>query len=105
MTEQPTRRIELTARRPRFALYAGITPTLVIAERGQPIQWGVSTWLVPADRDVTLGVFLFTRVWRFGRAEIALAPTDAPALQYRAPWLPFLPGRLHLADGGVPSRG
>lgn len=93
------RRIELTMRRPRFALYAGIRPTLVIGERGQPTQWGRGTWQVPADRTVTIGVFLFNRVWRFGRAEVTLDPADDAAWEYRAPALPFLPGRLrHAGD-------
>ncbi|MFK3676777.1 hypothetical protein ACI2IP_03565 [Microbacterium sp. NPDC090218] len=91
------RRIELTMRRPRFALYAGIRPTLVIGERGQPTQWGRGTWQVPADRTVTIGVFLFNRVWRFGQAEVALDPTDDSAWEYLAPVLPFLRGRLRHA--------
>lgn len=90
-----TRRIELTMRRPRFALYAGIKPTLVIGERGQPTQWGHGTWQVPADRSVTIGVYLFNRVWRFGQAETTLDPEDADAWEYRAPMLPFLRGRLN----------
>jgi hypothetical protein len=49
---------------------------------------------VPADETVTVGVYLFNRMWRFGRAEIRLAPSDPPALRYRAPALPFLRGRL-----------
>jgi hypothetical protein len=94
--DQPIRRIELTLHRPWYALYGGIRPTLVIAERGQPAQWGIGTWQVPADETVTVGVYLFNRMWRFGRAEIALAPSDAPALRYRAPALPFLRGRLRV---------
>ena len=90
-----TRRIELTLHKPWFALYALIKPTLVIGGRGQPAQWGLGTWQVPADETVLVGVFLFNRVWRFGRAEFALDPLDPPALVYRAPALPFLPGRIH----------
>jgi hypothetical protein len=33
-------------------------------------------------------------VWRFGQAEFALEPDDAPTLDYRAPVLPFLKGRI-----------
>lgn len=87
------RRIQLDLRRPRLALYAGIRPTLVIDGRGQPTQWGIGTWQIPRDSTV-VGVFLFTRLWRFGRAELRLEPGDEPALEYRAPVLPFLPGRL-----------
>ncbi len=82
--------------RPWFALYAGVRPTLVIAGRGQPTQWGLGTWQVPSEQPVTLGVFLFNRLWRYGEAEIVLQPGDAPALEYRAPALPFLRGRLRL---------
>ena len=99
VADEPSRRIELTLRKPWYALYAGIRPTLVIAGRGQPAQWGVGTWQVPADETVSVGVFLFNRVWRFGQAEFALEPHDPPALVYRAPALPFLPGRIRTAAG------
>lgn len=82
--------------KPWFALYFGVRPTLVIEGRGQPTQWGLGTWQVPSDQEVTLGVFLFNRLWRFGEAEFALQPDHEPALEYRAPALPFLPGRLRL---------
>ena len=89
-----SRRIELTLHKPWFALYAGVKPTLVIDGRGQPTQWGLGTWQVPADRPVTLGVFLFNRLWRFGQAEFTLEPDDPPAVVYRAPALPFTAGRM-----------
>ncbi|WP_243231832.1 hypothetical protein [Microbacterium sp. CIAB417] len=91
-----TRRIELRLRKPWFALYAGIRPTLVIEGRGQPTQWGLGTWQVSAEHPAVLGVFLFNRMWRFGQAEITLQPGDEGMLDYRAPALPFLPGRLRL---------
>lgn len=94
--ERSTRRIELTLHKPWFALYGGIRPTLVIAGLGHPAQWGIGTWQVPADENVTIGVYLFNRMWRFGRAEIRLAPTDPPGLRYRAPALPFVRGRLRV---------
>lgn len=97
--DEATRRIQLTLRKPWFALYAGVRPTLVIAGRGQPAQWGVGTWQVPADRAVTVGAYLFNRAWRFGQAEFSLGPGDRPSLVYRAPALPFLRGRIHLAEG------
>jgi hypothetical protein len=93
----PTRRIELTLYRPWFALYAGVRPTLVIGGRGQPVQWGLGTWQVPAEETVLLGVFLFNRVWRFGQAEVRLEPSHPPALEYRAPALPFGAGRLRVS--------
>lgn len=91
-----TRRIELTMHKPWFALYAGVKPTLVIEGRGQPVQWGLGTWQVSSDQTVVLGVFLFNRLWRFGQAEFALEPDQGPSLVYRAPPLPFLPGRIRL---------
>lgn len=85
--------------KPWFALYAGVRPTLVIAGRGQPTQWGLGTWQVSADEAVTLGVYLFNRVWRFGEADFTLRPDDESALEYRAPALPFIPGRIRLRSG------
>ncbi len=89
-----TRRVELTLHRPWFALYVGIRPTLVIGGRGQPTQWGRGTWQVAADSPAEISVFLFTRVWKFGQASVTLEPSDAPVLEYRAPALPFRPGRF-----------
>lgn len=102
MSSSPTdtRRIELTLTKPWFALYIAPKPTLVIAGRGQPTQWGLGTWQVPADAAVTIGVFLFNRVWRFGQAEFVLDPDHAPSIRYRAPVLPFLPGTLRI-DGAT----
>ncbi|GAA1535693.1 hypothetical protein HD600_001608 [Microbacterium ginsengiterrae] len=97
------RRIEVTMHKPWFALYAGIRPTLVIDGRGQPTQWGVGTWQVPADENATLGVFLFNRLWRFGRAELTIGTGHPPALIYRAPVLPFLPGHLRARPTGGPA--
>ena len=96
------RRIELTLRKPWYALYAGIKPTLVIGGRGQPAQWGIGTWRVPADETVVVGVYLFNRLWRFGHAEFALDPHHPPALEYRAPALPFLRGRIR-TNAGSPT--
>lgn len=92
--ESTMRRVELTLHKPWFALYAGLRPTLVIEGRGQPAQWGLGTWLLPADRDVEIGVFLFNRMWRFGQAEFTLEPDHAAALNYTAPVLPFTRGRI-----------
>jgi hypothetical protein len=91
-----TRRIELTLHKPWFALYWGIKPTVVLGGRGQPSQWGLGTWQLPAGSTVVVGVFLFNRAWRFGQAEFALDPQHAPALVYRAPVLPFLRGRIRV---------
>ena len=96
-----TRRIELNLHKPWFALYWRIKPTLVIAGRGQPAQWGIGTWQVPADETVLVGVYLFNRMWRFGEAEFALEPQHPPALVYRAPALPFLRGRIRANPGTI----
>lgn len=98
MTEDATasRRIELTLHKPWFALYAGIRPTVVIAGRGQPAQWGLGTWQVSSTEATVIGVFLFNRMWRFGQAEFTLEPGHPPTLGYRAPALPFLRGRFRL---------
>lgn len=95
-----TRRIEVALHKPRLALYARIKPTLVIAGRGHPVQWGLGTWQVPSDQTVIIRVFLFNRLWRFGQAEFALEPAHAPSLVYRAPVLPFLRGRIHVQSSG-----
>ena len=104
MPETATRRIDLTMHKPWFALYGGVKPTLVIGGRGQPVQWGLGTWQVSADQTVVLGVFLFNRMWRFGQAEFALEPEHAPALEYRAPALPFRRGRIRLHES-LTARG
>lgn len=97
-----TRRIDLLLARPRLALYAGIRPTVVVDGRGQPAQWGRGTWQLPADESATIGVFLFARWWRFGAAEITLAPSDPADVVYRAPRLPFGSGRMGMTGGEHP---
>jgi hypothetical protein len=89
-----TRRIEISLHKPWFALYGFIRPTLVVGGRAQPVQWGIGTWQVPTDEAVPIGVFLFNRLWRFGQAEHVLEPEHAPRIEYRAPVLPFLRGRI-----------
>ncbi|MEV8266100.1 hypothetical protein [Microbacterium sp. NPDC076911] len=94
--DRPTRRIELTMHKPWFVLYGGVRPTLIIEGRGQPVQWGAGTWQLAADEPVTLGVFLFNRIWRFGEAQFTLAPDDPAKLIYEAPMWPFIRGRMRL---------
>lgn len=91
-----SRRLELVLRRSRFHLLPGVRPTVVIAGRGQPAQWGHGTWLVPADAPVEIGVFLFNRVWRFGEASQTVLP-EHTRLVYRAPLLPRGTGRIELS--------
>ncbi|MCD5348132.1 hypothetical protein PX701_11585 [Agromyces sp. H3Y2-19a] len=95
---QAARRIELTLHKPWFALYWGVRPTVVIGGRGQPSQWGVGTWQVPADRATTIGVYLYNRVWRFGSAEFGLGPGHPESLVYVAPVLPFTRGRIRARE-------
>ncbi|MDT0156212.1 hypothetical protein Q9R19_01095 [Microbacterium sp. ARD32] len=93
-SDSTMRRVRITLRKPWFALYGFVRPTLVIAGRGQPSQWGTGTWQMPAGESVRVAVFLFNRIWRFGRAEVVLEPDHAPEFEYRAPALPFLSGRI-----------
>lgn len=86
-----TRRLTITLKR---GLWLGIRPTIVVEGRGQPTQWGTGTWQVPADQIVTVSVFLHVRGVTWGRASRTLDPLDCGALTYRAPLLPFLPGRF-----------
>ncbi|UCR89104.1 hypothetical protein [Mycetocola spongiae] len=96
-TGREPQRIELHLRapRPRWAP----RPTVVFGGRGQPAQWGVGTWMLPAERPARVGVYLFNRLWKYGAASIIIT-ADAPAvLEYRAPLLPFLPGKLRALPG------
>lgn len=87
MTAADADRTTLTLSKPPVGWYP--KPTVVVDGRGQPAQWGTGTWqLEPGS---TLGVYLYNRVWRFGAAQIVV---DGRAVRYRAPFLPFLPGRL-----------
>lgn len=85
-------RLELTLRKPRIGWFP--KPTVVFNGRGQPAQWGTGTWQVSADAPTEVTVFLFNRLWKFGQAEITVAPGTAVALRYTAPLLPVGPGRL-----------
>ncbi len=89
----PTRRVSIDLRGGALG-FVGIKPTIVIAGRAQPAQWGVGTWQLPADSDADVAVFLYRFGVTWGRASVTLRPTDAPALSYRAPWLPLLAGRF-----------
>jgi hypothetical protein len=83
-------RIELTLRKPPLGWYP--RPTVVFDGRGHPAQWGTGTWQLSGDGPMTIKVFLFNRLWRFGSAEFTV---ERPmSLVYSAPWLPFLPGKL-----------
>ncbi|GAB3617683.1 hypothetical protein GCM10027416_22400 [Okibacterium endophyticum] len=83
------RRITLELRRPALSLHVGVRPTVVIDGRGQPAQWGTGTWQLPVGEPVTIGVYLFNRLWRYGGAETTVDPSDEGPLVYTAPVLPF----------------
>ena len=87
-----TRRVSIDLR--KFGWFPGIRPTIVIEGRGQPTQWGVGTWQLPADHDSVVSVYLHLLGVTWGRASYTLRPEDAPALVYRAPLLIGLPGTL-----------
>jgi hypothetical protein len=87
-----SRRIVLALRKRRIGWYP--KPTVVFGGRGHPAQWGSGTWQVASDEPTTMGVFLYNRMWTFGSASITLDPGGPTRLVYRAPWLPFLPGRI-----------
>lgn len=89
----PTRRVSISLHGGALGLL-GIRPTIVVGGRAQPAQWGVGTWQLPADVEAEVAVFLYRFGVTWGRASVTIRPTDAPALVYRAPALPFLPGRL-----------
>ena len=89
----PTRRVSIDLRGGALGLLS-IKPTIVIGGRAQPAQWGVGTWQLPAESDSDVAVFLYRFGVTWGRASHTIRPTDAAALVYRAPLLPFLPGRL-----------
>jgi hypothetical protein len=86
------RRIVLTLRKPRLGWYP--KPTVRFDGRGHPAQWGSGTWQVASDRPTTVGVFLYNRLWTFGSASVDVDPQGPSRFVYRAPLLPFLPGRL-----------
>ena len=89
-----TRRVSIDLRALQLLRLFGLRPTIVVEGRAQPTQWGVGTWQLPADRDTEIRVFLFRFGVSWGLAVTVLKQADAPALVYRAPWLPFRPGRF-----------
>lgn len=85
------RRVTIELRRPRLRLHFGIRPTVVVDGITQPTQWGVGTWQVDADRETPMEVFLYIAGVTFGRASTTIGERGAT---YRAPRLPFRPGRF-----------
>ncbi|WP_074713412.1 hypothetical protein [Arthrobacter alpinus] len=91
-----TRRFELTLRKPWLGWFP--KPTVVVDGVAQPAQWGTRNWKVPGEDAVTVSIFLFNRVWKFGEVNFTVEPGASVPLVYSAPWLPFLPGRLRNAS-------
>lgn len=91
-------RLEIILTKPRLAWHP--KPTVVFGGRGQPAQWGSGTWQASPDETTTVQVYLFNRIWTYGRAEYIVEPSGIGGpvvLVYSAPWLPFLPGTFTLA--------
>ena len=66
----------------------------MFAGRGYPAQWGTGTWQVPDVRPTIIKVYLFNRLWTYGRAEFTIDGGVPGALVYRPPLLPFGKGTL-----------
>lgn len=86
------RRCELTLRKPWLGWFP--KPTVVLNGTAQPAQWGTRAWKVPGDGAVTVNIYLFNRMWKFGEATLVVPSDESGPLTYRAPWLPFLPGKI-----------
>lgn len=91
-TPKATRRFEMTLSKPKLGWYP--KPTVVVNGDAQPTQWGTRNWKVPGAGETTVTVFLYNRMWKFGEASFVVGTDDAGPFRYRAPWLPFLPGRI-----------
>lgn len=89
----PTRRLALDLRPWPLRVTFGVRPTVVVDGRTEPAQWGVGTWQVAADRPVEVTVFLFVAGIRVGAASHTVSASET-RVEYRAPVLPFLAGRL-----------
>lgn len=92
-----TRRFQLTLRKPWHGL--GPKPTVVVNGVGQPAQWGTRNWKVPGSGPVTVNIFLFNRLWKYGAVDFSVDGGEPEMLHYSAPWLPFGPGKIRSAPG------
>lgn len=92
--ELPPRRITLTLRKPLIGWHP--RPTVVFGGRGQPAQWGTGTWQLPHG-EATISVYIYNRLWRYGEAAVTLDDSaSVGAVEYAAPVLPFLSGRIRV---------
>ncbi|GGE85705.1 hypothetical protein [Mycetocola zhadangensis] len=85
-------RLELILRKPTVGWFP--KPTVIFNGRGQPAQWGTGTWQVSPTDPTEVTVFLFNRLWKFGRASVTISPGDHTPLLYRPPLFFVGPGRL-----------
>lgn len=88
-----THRFELTLRKPWPGWYPN--PTVAVNGDAQPTLWGTRNWKVAGTDPVEVNVFLFNRAWKFGEAAITVEA--GAVVRYRAPWLPFGPGKIRAA--------
>lgn len=88
-----THRFQLTLRKPWPGWYPN--PTVVVNGDAQPTLWGTRNWKVAGTDPVEVNVFLFNRAWKFGEAAITVEA--GAVVSYRAPWLPFGPGKIRAA--------
>lgn len=83
---------QLTLRKPFLGL--GPKPTVVVDGSGQPTQWGQRTWKVSGDGALTVQIFMFNRMWKYGLATFSVEPGDGQTFSYLAPFLPFGAGKI-----------
>lgn len=72
-------------------------PTVVINGEAQPTQWGTRNWKVPGTEPVSVTIFLFNRLWKFGEVQFTVVRDEGQRSTYVAPWLPFGPGKIRPA--------
>ncbi|MFQ4148354.1 hypothetical protein AAGW05_06605 [Arthrobacter sp. LAPM80] len=89
------RHFQLTLRKPWLGWFP--KPTVVVDDLAQPTQWGTRSWKVPGADTARVTVFLFNRLWKFGEVTFTVVPGESEPLEYVAPWLPFLRGRVRVA--------
>ncbi len=96
-------RLEVVLRKPWIGWHP--RPTVVFGGRSQPAQWGSGTWQLQTDEPASVEVFLYNRMWAYGRAAYVINPSEVASIRlvYSAPFFPFLGGRLS-ADNLEPRR-
>ncbi|WP_343318583.1 hypothetical protein AAFM46_14775 [Arthrobacter sp. TMP15] len=90
------RRFELTLRKPPLGWFP--KPTVVVDGVAQPTQWGTRNWKISGAKSATVRIYLYNRMWKFGEVNFTVEPNTPAPLVYRAPWLPFLKGKINKAS-------